>query len=104
MEPHPTLTETEREQLMADPRIMQLVVEATVEGEIRGYGAGYAAAHLEDEGQREQRERDAYDAGWVTGYEAWKEEADAIADMFVSHDPEIAERNQLWAQYNRKND
>lgn len=82
-----------RAALMADPRVMELVVEAAVEGEIRAYGWGVEAGY-----------KTGYDVGWTEGYASHQEEMQVIAEMFTNEDPQIIERNELWLHYNGAED
>lgn len=82
-----------RAALMADPRVMELVVEATVEGEVRAYGWGVEAGYAT-----------GYDVGWIEGYASHQEEMQVIGEMFTNEDPQIIERNALWLQYNGAED
>ena len=68
------LTDTEREVLMADPRVLQLIVEATVEAEIRGYQMGQAAGHDAVKHGYEAGYNDGQAAGFRDGYNAREDE------------------------------
>ena len=89
------MDEKERAALMTDPRVLQLVIEATIEGETRGYRYGREAGAKDGY-------QSGYDAAWEEGREAGYDQRcyeESLGVPAPGLDPYVIARNMLFEAF-----